>query len=152
MRVVIQRVIEASIEINEKEIREIGQGFVVYLGVMQGDTISEADYLAQKICNLRIFSDMDDKLNLALSDIKGDILIVSNFTLSANCRKGNRPSFELAEKPLEAEKLYDYFTQKVKMFEGIKNVQTGVFGADMKITSIVDGPINIVYDTAVKSK
>lgn len=149
MRAIIQRVLSAEIEIDGRETKKISQGFVVYLGVMKGDTEKEADYLQNKICGLRIFSDENDKMNLSPQDIKGDMLIVSNFTLSANCRRGRRPSFESAERPEGAEKLYDYFVEKVRADKDIKNVETGVFGADMKIYSVADGPINIIFDTNI---
>ncbi len=152
MRAIIQRVLNAKIEIEGREAKCIDKGFVVYLGVMEGDKKEQADYLCDKICGLRIFTDDNDKMNLSPTDISGDLLIVSNFTISANCRRGKRPSFELAAKPDVAETLYDYFVDKVKNHHGINKVETGVFGAHMEITSVADGPVNIIFDTQVISK
>lgn len=147
MRAIVQRVKYAKINIDNLETREIKQGFVVYVCVMKGDTEKEAEYLQRKICGLRIFSDENDKLNLSIKDIKGDILIVSNFTLAANCGKGNRPSFIMAERPENADKLYKYFLKLVKEEDGLGNIQSGEFGADMLIDSACDGPINLIMDT-----
>ncbi len=150
MRAVIQRVKSATITIDGDETREIGMGLLVYLCVMENDTEKETIYLKNKISSLRIFSDENDKLNLSLKDIGGDMLIVSNFTLSANCRKGNRPSFELAEKPLKAKQMYENFISLIK--EDFSNVVTGEFGADMDIESIATGPVNLIMDTDIISK
>lgn len=152
MRAIIQRVNKSDILIDEKEFRETGEGLVVFLGVMDGDTKSAAEYLAKKICGLRIFKDENDRLNLSLEDKKGDILIVSNFTLAADCKHGRRPSFERAAKGETAKELYDYFVELVKKNELIGNVQTGEFGAHMHINVANDGPINIIMDTDVIAK
>lgn len=152
MRAVVQRVDMAEIKIEHSETKTIGKGLVVYLGVMSGDTEKEATYLANKISDLRIFTDENDKLNLSLKDFKGDILIVSNFTLGADCRKGRRPSFENAEKPAKAEVLYDYFVDLVKKIDGLGNIETGSFGAHMDILSSNNGPINLIMDTNVIQK
>lgn len=147
MRAVLQRVAKADITIDHAETRSIGEGLVVFLGVMEGDTKENAQYLAKKICDLRIFTDENDKLNLSLKDIGGDILIVSNFTLSADCRHGRRPSFERAAKGETAKAMYEYFVSLVKADSGIKNVQTGEFGAHMDIMQSNNGPITIIMDT-----
>jgi len=147
MRAVLQRVAKADITIDHAETRSIGEGLVVFLGVMDGDTKANAEYLAKKICDLRIFTDENDKLNLSLKDIKGDILIVSNFTLSADCRHGRRPSFERAAKGDAAKSLYEYFVSLVKADTGIGQVKTGEFGAHMDIMAANNGPITIIMDT-----
>ncbi len=144
MRIVLQRVTSASVEVDRKIIGEIGVGYVVFLGVGQGDTTAECDRLAEKIVNLRIFSDENDKINLSLKDVGGGLLIISQFTLYADCRKGNRPNFVLAEKPERAEELYDYFVEKCR--EKVGTVQTGSFGADMKVSLVNDGPFTVVLE------
>lgn len=155
MRAIIGRVKHAKIDIlkeNETTTNNIENGLVVYLGVMEGDTEKQAEYLAKKICDLRIFNDENDKMNFSLKDIKGDILIVSNFTLSANCRHGRRPAFDKAAKPKEAEILYNYFVELVKKDADVNKVATGEFGEHMEITSLNDGPINIILDTDIVVK
>ncbi len=144
MRAVLQRVTNASVTVNKEESRPIGAGLVILLGVMESDTKENAIALAKKVVNLRIFTDEDDKMNLSLLDIKGGALIVSNFTLGADCKKGNRPSFTNSAHPDIARPLYEYFIQLVK--EQVKEVQTGEFGADMRITLTNDGPVTIVLD------
>lgn len=151
MKAVIQRVSKANITINDDINRKIDRGIVVLLGVMQGDTVAQADFLAKKIAELRIFCDENDKQNLSLQDIDGDILIVSNFTLSADCKKGRRPSYDKAESPKLAKSLYEYFIEQVKK-QNIKNIQTGEFGADMQVALVNDGPITIVIDTEAIGK
>lgn len=152
MRAVVQRVNMAEIKIEHNEKRSIDKGLVVYLGVMSGDSEKEATYLANKISDLRIFTDENDKLNLSLKDFKGDILVVSNFTLGADCRKGRRPSFENAEKPAKAEVLYNYFVSLLKNIDGLGSIETGEFGAHMDILSSNNGPINLIMDTNVIQK
>ncbi|MFI3325620.1 MAG: D-aminoacyl-tRNA deacylase [Clostridia bacterium] len=152
MRAVVQRVDMAEIKIEYSETKTISKGLVVYLGVMSGDSEKEATYLANKISDLRIFTDENDKLNLSLKDFKGDILIVSNFTLAADCRKGRRPSFENAERPEKAEVLYDYFVKLMKEIDGLGKIETGEFGAHMDILSSNSGPINLIMDTNVIQK
>lgn len=147
MRAVIQRVSKADILIDKEEFREISQGLVVFLGVMKEDTEENAKYLVNKISGLRIFSDENDKMNLSLKDIDGDMLIVSNFTLSADCKHGKRPSFEKAAKGDQAKELYDYFVDLMKKEDGIKKIATGEFGAHMDINAANDGPITIIMDT-----
>lgn len=147
MRAVVQRVNRAEITIDHEITRNIGEGLVVFLGVMDGDDASKADYLAKKICELRIFTDENDKLNLSLQDIKGDILVVSNFTLSADCRHGKRPSFSAAAKQDAAKALYEYFVEKISSDSSIGEVQTGEFGAHMDVMVGNNGPVTIIMDT-----
>ncbi len=146
MRAVIQRVSQSSIKINGEEGGTIKKGFVVLVGVSDEDSEKEADYLADKVIGLRVFNDSDDKMNLALEDVGGEIMIVSNFTLYGNCKKGNRPSFIKAEKPPRATEIYNRFVDRIK--GRFKNkIVTGEFGADMQINLINDGPITIIMDT-----
>ncbi len=147
MRAILQRANKADILINNEEFKEIGSGLVVFLGVMDTDTKENAEYLAKKICDLRIFKDENDKLNLSLRDLNGDILVVSNFTLSADCKHGRRPSFEHAAKGETAEELYNYFVELIKKTDGLNKVETGEFGAHMHINVANDGPVNIIMDT-----
>lgn len=144
MKVVLQRVNSASVTVDGKICGEIGKGYLVLLGVGQGDTDADCRYLADKIINLRIFSDENDKINLSLDDVDGDILVVSQFTLYADCRKGNRPNFIQAAKPDEAERLYNYFVDYCRG-KG-KRVETGVFGADMKVRLENDGPFTVILE------
>ena len=144
MRIVLQRVTSASVTVDGNVTGSIGKGYLVLLGVGQGDTEENCRRLADKIINLRIFSDENDKINLSLSDVEGSLLIVSQFTLYADCRKGNRPNFIQAGKPDEAERLYDYFAEYCRS-KG-KHVETGIFGADMKVELVNDGPFTIVLE------
>lgn len=144
MKIVVQRVNNAKVEVNNEIIGKINKGFLVLVGVTHEDTTEIADYLVQKLLNLRIFSDEDDKMNLSIKDINGELLIVSQFTLYANCQRGNRPSFIDAGKPEMAENLYNYFVQKCKN-ENIK-VETGKFGADMQVSLTNDGPVTIILE------
>lgn len=144
MKTVIQRVANASVTVDNQVIGQIGKGFLILLGAGTGDTEKDAKKLADKILGLRIFSDENDKINLSLKDVDGEVLIVSQFTLYADCRKGNRPSFVHACEPTEANRLYEYF---ISLFEGkVKNVQKGQFGADMKVQLLNDGPFTIILD------
>ncbi|MDO4458583.1 MAG: D-aminoacyl-tRNA deacylase [Clostridia bacterium] len=152
MRAVVQRVHKAHITINHEIERETGAGLVVFLGVMEGDTKEQAEYLAKKISGLRLFTDENDKINLSLQDIGGDIMVVSNFTLSADCRKGNRPSFINAAKGETANELYEYFVKLVRESGCAKNVETGEFGADMDVDVFNNGPITLMLDTNVIAK
>ena len=145
MTAVIQRIKSSSLTADGIHTADTGKGFLVYIGVASGDSESDADALAAKIYNLRVFEDENGKMNLSMQQVGGEILAVSNFTLLANCRHGNRPDFFGAEKPDEANRLYIYFTEKLRSL-GAK-VSTGVFGADMKITSIADGPVNIIINS-----
>lgn len=151
MKAVIQRVLNAKVTINGCINRRIDKGVVVLLCIMKGDSKAQADFLVQKISKLRIFCDQNGKQNLSLHDIKGDALIVSNFTLSADCKKGTRPSYDNAQTPNLAKSLYDYFIQQIKK-ENINNVQTGEFGADMQLNLTNDGPVTIVIDTKAIGK
>lgn len=144
MKLVIQRVTNASVTVENNIVGKIGKGFLVLLGVGPEDTEKEADYLVQKLIKLRIFEDENEKMNLSLKDIQGELLIVSQFTLYADCTGGNRPSFTNAAKPEKANKLYEYFIQKCKE-ENIK-VECGIFGADMKVELLNDGPVTILLE------
>ncbi len=146
MRAVIQRVHGAQITIDHRETREIGPGLVVFLGVMGGDTEKQADFLAEKVRDLRIFTDEAGKMNLSLMDVGGELLAVSNFTLGTDCKKGRRPSFDLAAPPAEAEALYRRFVEQARTL-GIKRVETGEFGAHMDVLVNNNGPVTIIIDT-----
>lgn len=146
MRAVIQRVSRAEITIDYKETREIGQGLVVFLGVMKGDSESQAEFLAEKVRGLRIFTDENGKMNLSLEDIDGELLVVSNFTLGTDCKKGRRPSFDLAAPPEEADRLYRRFVERSKAL-GTRKVETGEFGAHMDVLVANNGPVTIMIDT-----
>lgn len=144
MKLVVQRVSNAKVEVEGRVTGEIGQGFLVLLGVTHEDTQANADFLVQKLVNLRVFTDENYKMNLSIKDIKGELLIVSQFTLYANCQKGNRPSFVEAAKPEQADELYNYFVEKCKQ-EGII-VQTGEFGAHMQVSLLNNGPVTIILE------
>ncbi|HOP11227.1 MAG TPA: D-aminoacyl-tRNA deacylase [Oscillospiraceae bacterium] len=146
MRAIIQRVSSANVKIEEKTAAKIDCGLLVLLGVADGDTSSDADFLAKKIAAMRIFCDSDDKMNLSVQDIGGSIIVVSNFTLCADASHGNRPSFIAAARPEIAEPLYEQFVHKLRE-NGVKNVQTGVFGADMNVGIENDGPVTIILDS-----
>ena len=145
MKFVIQRVTEASVEVDEKIIGEIKDGYLVLIGVGQEDTTVEADRLIKKMINLRIFSDENGKTNLSLKDVNGGLLLVSQFTLYANCKHGNRPSFTEAGDPNKAEELYEYIIAECR--KQIPVVQTGSFGADMKVRLCNDGPFTILLES-----
>jgi len=145
MRAVVQRVKEGSVEIKNKEVGRIAQGLVILLGVGQDDNKKNAEYLAEKIINLRIFEDKEGKMNLSVKDIDGQILVISQFTLYGNCKKGRRPSFISAALPEEAEKLYEYFVKCIKNY-GLK-VETGEFQAMMLVKIYNDGPVTIILDS-----
>lgn len=144
MKLVIQRVKNASVEVEEKIVGEIEKGFLVLVGIKTGDTKEQADYLVKKVCNLRIFTDENNKMNLSIKDVNGKLLIVSQFTLYGNCNDGNRPSFIEAAKPEEAIPLYEYFCNECAK-KGIE-VERGIFGADMKVKLLNDGPVTIVIE------
>ena len=146
MRAVIQRVSRAEITIDHRETRSIGPGLVVFLGVMQGDGESQADFLAEKVHGLRVFTDENQKMNLSLEDVQGELLVVSNFTLGTDCKKGRRPSFDLAAPPQEADRLYQRFVTHAKE-QGIRKVETGEFGAHMDVLCANDGPVTLMIDT-----
>lgn len=141
MKALIQRVTKASVSINNQIYSQIDQGLLVLLGISQDDTENKIDWLVNKIINLRIFSDKNEKMNFSIQDITGQILLVSQFTLYADCNKGNRPSFTNAAQPEKAEKLYNLFIAKLKQ-KGL-DVKTGKFGSLMQIRLINDGPVTI---------
>lgn len=145
MRVLLQRVKQASVEINGNVNGEIGQGLLLLVGFTENDGDKEIEYLARKVLNARIFSDADDKMNLNLQQVSGSILSISQFTLYAQTRKGNRPSFTRAQNPDIASKNYDKFNEKLR--ESGVQVETGIFGADMQVSLVNDGPVTIMYDT-----
>lgn len=145
MRFVIQRVNQASVTVNQEVIGAIQKGYLIFIGISQTDTMEIADKMLKKALNLRIFSDENGKINRSLADVSGELLFVSQFTLYADCRKGNRPSFFDAGKPEEAEKLYEYLIAKAK--ESGYTVASGEFGADMKVSLENDGPFTIVLDS-----
>lgn len=149
MKIVIQRVSEASVQVDGKIVGEIGKGLMLLTGIDENDEKADADWLVQKILNLRIFGDEDDKLNLSVKDISGEILCISQFTLIADYKKGNRPSFIKAAKPDKAVPLFDYFKKEIAK-SGLKT-ESGIFGADMKVSLINDGPVTIVMDSITKS-
>ena len=150
MRAVIQRVSEANVVIDGKINGAIGKGLVILLGVNQNDDKSDAQVLAEKISKLRIFSDEEDRLNRSLIDEEGEVLVISNFTLYANYKHGNRPDYFESAKPPLADELYNYFVECMK--QKIGKVETGIFGADMKLTLTNDGPVTIVMDSEVINK
>ena len=146
MRLVVQRVMESNVKVDNKIVGQINKGFLVLLGIKSTDTKKDADYLVRKLINLRIFTDENDKMNLALKDVSGELLIISQFTLYGDCKKsGNRPSFSDSAKPDIAIPLYEYFVEECK--KQIDVVQTGIFGADMKVSLLNDGPVTIILDS-----
>ena len=145
MRAVITRVKSAEVKIDGATHSKIGNGLLILLGVSQEDTVADAEYLAKKISMMRIFEDSEEKLNLSCADVGGEMMVVSNFTLYAATRKGNRPSFTDAARPELAKPLYEYFTELLR--DAGYHTETGVFGAYMELSSINDGPITIVMDT-----
>ena len=144
MRFVIQRVSSASVTIDGKVRGEIGKGFVVLIGIGEDDTKEIADKLLHKLLNMRIFEDENGKTNLALKDVSGELLMISQFTLYANCKKGNRPSFVKAGAPDKANRLYEYFVERCRQY--VPKVEHGSFGADMKVELLNDGPFTLVLN------
>ena len=144
MKIVLQRSKEASCVVEEKKVAEISSGLVLLVGLDKQDTEEAARELADKVLSFRIFSDEDDKMNLSIQDVKGGILVIPNFTLSANTEKGNRPSFDAAMKPKEAKQLFDYFVDCLKKSD--LDIQPGVFGADMKVSLINNGPVTFTLE------
>ena len=151
MKAIIQRVSEAKVTVDQRTTGEIRKGFLILLGVGEGDGESQARLLATKTANLRIFTDSDDKMNLSLLQVEGGALVVSNFTLCADTKKGNRPSFTCAMEPVRANELYELYCDCLKE-NGVNLVQKGEFGADMKISMVADGPVTITLDTDVWEK
>ncbi|MES2588389.1 MAG: D-aminoacyl-tRNA deacylase [Bacteroidota bacterium] len=146
MRIVLQRVSEASVVIENEIHNKIEKGLLILLGIEESDEKKDADYLIQKISNMRIFGDEEGKMNLSIQDIKGEFLVISQFTLYANTKKGNRPSFISAAKPEIAIPLYEYFLENLKISSNLI-VKAGVFGADMKVGLINDGPVTIMLES-----
>ncbi len=151
MRAVIQRVKNSSVSVDGEIKGKIGKGFNVLLGVMNGDTDAEAELLASKISKLRVFEDENGKMNKGILDIGGEILVISQFTLCADIKKGNRPSFTDSAPPDEADRLYRYFCECLKE-NGVSKVETGVFAAEMLVEISNDGPVTIVMDTDIWNK
>lgn len=149
MRSVIQRVSEASVIADGILTGGINKGFLVLLGIEQADIQADADWLVDKISQMRIFQDEEDKMNLSLEQVNGEVLVISQFTLHASCKKGNRPSFIKAARPDQAIPLYEYFISRLTRQTG-KEVKTGIFGADMKVHLINDGPVTIILDSKSK--
>ena len=144
MKIVIQRVEHASVKVDGEVCGQIGKGYLALIGIGAEDTEKDCERLAAKMINLRIFSDENGKTNLSLRDVGGGLLLISQFTLYADCRKGNRPNFLMAKEPVEAQRLYEYFAELCK--KDIPDVQTGIFGADMKVELLNDGPFTIILE------
>ena len=151
MKAVVQRVTSSSVKVDGKIIGKISKGFNVLLGVVDGDTKAQAELLAGKIARLRIFEDTEGKMNLNINEVNGEILAVSQFTLCADLKRGNRPSFTPSAPPDEANELYEYFCDCL-LQNGVRKVEKGVFGADMKVEIHNDGPVTIIIDTDIWSK
>ena len=147
MRIVLQRVNEACVEVDDSVVGKINKGLLVFLGVSNSDTKDDVDFYINKILKLRIFADEQGKTNLSLKDVNGELLVVSQFTLYASCKKGNRPSFTEAGNPQVANELYEYFKKRAEEELGNKRVRSGIFGADMKVSLINDGPFTIVLNS-----
>ncbi|MBR5218466.1 MAG: D-tyrosyl-tRNA(Tyr) deacylase [Clostridia bacterium] len=145
MRFVLQRVTEAKVEVDGKICGQIGRGYLLLVGVANEDTKEIADKMIEKVSRLRIFEDENDKINLSIQDVEGEILVVSQFTLYADCRKGNRPSFTDAGSPAFAEEMYEYILERCRQL--FKNTQCGIFGAEMKVSLVNDGPFTVVLDS-----
>ena len=150
MKAVLQRVTHAQVEVDGEAVGRCGHGFLILLGVAQGDTEREAELLCKKIVNLRVFEDDAGKMNRSILDVNGEALVISQFTLMANCRHGNRPDFMASAKPDVAIPLYEYFKKLIS--ESIPHVECGIFGADMKVSLLNDGPVTIVLDTDTLKK
>lgn len=151
MRAVVQRVTSSKVFVDGKTVGEIGKGFNVLLGVVEGDTDEQAILLAGKIARLRVFEDENGKMNLSVNDVGGEILAISQFTLCADCKKGNRPSFTLSAAPDEANRLYELFCSELSA-NGVRNVEKGIFGANMAVDIANDGPVTIMLDTDIWRK
>lgn len=151
MKAVIQRVESAAVRVDGKTVGSCGKGYMILFGAALGDTEAETELLAKKTANLRVFCDKNGKMNKSILDIDGEVLAVSQFTLCADVKKGNRPSFIGALEPKSAERLYDLYCEKLKEL-GVKRVEKGIFGADMKVELINDGPVTILFDTDIWRK
>ena len=149
MKVVLQRVSEASVTVNNERIAEIKTGLLILVGIEDADTIEDINWLTSKICNLRIFDDVNGIMNLSVKDIDGEVIVVSQFTLQASTKKGNRPSYIKAAKPEVSVPLYEKFVAQFEIDFG-KKIQTGSFGADMKVALLNDGPVTIIIDSKNK--
>jgi D-tyrosyl-tRNA(Tyr) deacylase len=149
MKTVVQRVSEANVKVEGEIVGEIKQGLLLLIGIDEEDTEADADWLVQKILNLRIFGDEEGKINLSVQDIQGEILCISQFTLIADYKKGNRPSFIRAAKPSLAIPIFEYFKRKIATTS--LKIESGIFGADMKVSLLNDGPVTIVMDSKTKS-
>ena len=145
MRIVLQRVKRAQVEANGATVGQIGPGLLIFLGVQAGDSAKDADYLADKVVNLRIFPDESGRMNRSIQDAGGNLLVVSQFTLCGDCRKGRRPSFDDAAPPDRARELYEYFNSRVRVSN--LTVQTGIFQAEMQVSLINDGPVTFIIDS-----
>lgn len=148
MRVVIQRVSEASVKVDNKIVGEIGKGLMLLIGVDESDENADADWLVKKILDVRVFSDVEGKMNHSIKDINGEILCISQFTLISDYKKGNRPSYIKAARPDKAIPLFEYFKEELKK-SGLK-IESGIFGADMRVSLINDGPVTLVFDSKTK--
>ncbi len=144
MKLIVQRVKNASVTVDKKMVGKINEGFLVLIGVTHNDTKETADYLVKKLCNLRIFEDENEKMNLSIKDVNGELLLVSQFTLYADCSGGNRPSFVNSAKPEVANELYEYFVSECK--KHISKVETGIFGAHMDVELLNNGPVTIILE------
>ncbi|NNF33597.1 MAG: D-tyrosyl-tRNA(Tyr) deacylase [Saprospiraceae bacterium] len=149
MRAVIQRVSESSVSIEGKVAGKIGNGYMILLGIEHEDSEEDIEWLVQKIHKLRVFSDDEGKMNLSIADVRGSFLVISQFTLHASTRKGNRPSYIKAARPVQAIPLYEKFKSRLREVSGLQ-VEAGEFGGDMKVSLINDGPVTIIMDTKLK--
>ena len=148
MKAVIQRVKHAQVSVDGETVGKVGEGYMILVGVQAGDTDADAEILARKTANLRVFTDEDDKMNRSVLDIDGEILAISQFTLCADVKKGNRPSFIGAAEPCEAERLYNLYCDEL-LKNGVRKVEKGVFGAHMEVELLNNGPVTILYDTEI---
>lgn len=148
MKAVIQRVKHAQVSVDGETVGKVGEGYMILVGVQAGDTDADAEILARKTANLRVFTDEDDKMNRSVLDVDGEILAISQFTLCADVKKGNRPSFIGAAEPCEADRLYNLYCDEL-LKNGVRKVEKGVFGAHMEVALLNNGPVTILYDTEI---